>query len=79
MPKRRLVKNIDGGGDADILTSVVSLDRRQEKEYKSRKSRKQKEAIRALSLLPPDGDNEQSEFIAIMASTASRGALPVDG
>jgi hypothetical protein len=26
MPKRRLVKNIDGGGDAEILTSVVSLD-----------------------------------------------------
>jgi len=26
MPKQRLVKNIDGGGDADILTSVVSLD-----------------------------------------------------
>ena len=26
MPKRRLVKNIDGGGDADILTSVVCLD-----------------------------------------------------
>ena len=41
------------------------------------KSRKQKEAIRALACLPPDGDNEQSEFIAVMASNATRGAPPV--
>ena len=26
MPKRRLVKSIGGGGTAEILTSVVSLD-----------------------------------------------------